>query len=196
MTVLEHLDRALNAADWLQKDLGFKAPEMAAGLMPCWYQKAEEIRTHVLAAREAAKAEKAHAESAVEYLENDGQCLAMLGEQLRAMGIATDATPPMSYDDAVREWAAKERAARTSAEARVKVLERALRDATSAMVTHPRDWAADYRDAWLYGIIVGWDDASLKELADKFRWSEKTVDKLREVVHVREAIRRAEEVKP
>lgn len=57
---------------------------------------------------------------------------------------------------------------------------RRLRDAASAMITHPRDWSLDHRDAWLWGVVIGWDDASLAELATTHGWSEKTVDKLRE----------------
>jgi hypothetical protein len=59
-------------------------------------------------------------------------------------------------------------------------LRRRIRDARSAMVTHPRDWSTDHRDAWLYGIIVGWSDESLEALADKHGWSTKMLDKLRE----------------
>lgn len=39
-----------------------------------------------------------------------------------------------------------------------------------AIVFDSRDWVENKRDAWIYGIVVGWDDDSLNELAQKFRW--------------------------
>lgn len=33
-----------------------------------------------------------------------------------------------------------------------------LHSAHSTIVSHPRDWSLEKRDAWLYGIIVGWGD--------------------------------------
>lgn len=53
----------------------------------------------------------------------------------------------------------------------------------SAMVHSARDWASSSEDAWLYGVIVGWDDEEApdvsKELAQKFGWSEESVERLR-----------------
>ena len=46
----------------------------------------------------------------------------------------------------------------------------ALVSLRSVMATSPRDWAATSGDAWLYGIIVGWDEAALAELSAKYRW--------------------------
>lgn len=34
-----------------------------------------------------------------------------------------------------------------------------------------RDWGINATDAWIYGIIVGWDDESLFEISRKFGWS-------------------------
>lgn len=48
----------------------------------------------------------------------------------------------------------------------------------NAIVVHPRDWAADYRDAWIYGVIVGWGDA-LPEVAALHDWSDAAVVRLR-----------------
>jgi hypothetical protein len=45
--------------------------------------------------------------------------------------------------------------------------------------THVRDWAADERDAWVWGIVLGWDAASMHELATKFGWTAFTVARLR-----------------
>jgi hypothetical protein len=58
-------------------------------------------------------------------------------------------------------------------------LRQALSSAHTVMTTHSRDWARDRSDAWLYGIVVGWDEASLVELAQKFEWPEAQVERLR-----------------
>ncbi len=42
-----------------------------------------------------------------------------------------------------------------------------------------RDYSLDHRDAWLYGVIVGWDEASIIELQAKHNWSADTVDRLK-----------------
>ena len=39
------------------------------------------------------------------------------------------------------------------------------------MVFNARDWAANKTDAWLWGVVVGWDQNSLDELAPRFGWS-------------------------
>ncbi len=42
-----------------------------------------------------------------------------------------------------------------------------------------RDWSLTNRDAWLYGIICGWDTGSLKELAIVYKWNEKEIQRLK-----------------
>ena len=42
-----------------------------------------------------------------------------------------------------------------------------------------KDWAVDKNDAWIYGIVVGWDDEALLELKEKFGWTNSTVDRLK-----------------
>jgi len=49
----------------------------------------------------------------------------------------------------------------------------------SCLVHHARDWAANRRDAWLWGIIVGWDDESLDELKKDFGWDDETIARLK-----------------
>jgi len=34
------------------------------------------------------------------------------------------------------------------------------------------DWAQNRRMAWIYGIICGWDDEAMEELAQDFNWPE------------------------
>lgn len=42
---------------------------------------------------------------------------------------------------------------------------------------HPRDWSEHHRDAWIYGVIVGWDTA-LEDVAHKHGWTPETVARL------------------
>jgi hypothetical protein len=44
-----------------------------------------------------------------------------------------------------------------------------------------KDWSIDKSDAWIYGIVAGWDDASLDELRVKFRWTITDLDRLRKL---------------
>ena len=41
-----------------------------------------------------------------------------------------------------------------------------------------RDLSLDHRDAWIYGIVVGWDDDSMKEMMERHKWNDKTVQRL------------------
>lgn len=49
----------------------------------------------------------------------------------------------------------------------------------SAIVFSSHDWSRDKRLAWVYGIIVGWDDDSFEELKERFGWSDKTIERLK-----------------
>ncbi len=49
---------------------------------------------------------------------------------------------------------------------------------SNAMVTHPRDWSLDYRDAWIYAIIFGWGQ-EWEEVANKHNWRREEVDRLK-----------------
>jgi len=39
----------------------------------------------------------------------------------------------------------------------------------------PKDMAKSKFDAWVYGVICGWDDDAYRELSIKHNWSEETV---------------------
>ncbi len=60
-----------------------------------------------------------------------------------------------------------------------KMPENPFESLQNCIAFHSRDWARDKRDAWVYGVIVGWDDASLKELAFKHCWYDETVARLK-----------------
>lgn len=44
-----------------------------------------------------------------------------------------------------------------------------------------RDWSSNKKDAWIYGIISGWDEDSLKEISQKFNWDKETVNHLKDL---------------
>jgi hypothetical protein len=46
---------------------------------------------------------------------------------------------------------------------------------------YARDWAADRHDAYLWAVLVGWDDDTLKDVASKHRWNEHRVKYVREM---------------
>ena len=37
-----------------------------------------------------------------------------------------------------------------------------------------RDWGQEKRDAWIWGIICGWNNDCFKEFNQKFGWDDKT----------------------
>lgn len=51
-----------------------------------------------------------------------------------------------------------------------KPIEDPLESLENTMATDARDWATNFRDAWLYGIVCGWGDA-IYEVAEKHKWS-------------------------
>jgi hypothetical protein len=51
----------------------------------------------------------------------------------------------------------------------------------TVMATDPRDWSLSSRDAWVYAIILGWDDHSLNEVAKRHNWDSSTKKRLREM---------------
>ena len=42
-----------------------------------------------------------------------------------------------------------------------------------------KDWSLDKNDAWIYGIVAGWDDESIEELKVKFQWSAGDIERLK-----------------
>lgn len=45
------------------------------------------------------------------------------------------------------------------AQVELEALKGRMESAARAMAVDPRDWAQHRRDAWLYALVVGWDDA-------------------------------------
>ena len=48
----------------------------------------------------------------------------------------------------------------------------------TAMAMSPKDWSLNHRDAWIYGIVLGWDDASLVEVSRLHQWDYNTISRL------------------
>lgn len=51
----------------------------------------------------------------------------------------------------------------------------------TVLTTNVRDWGLDKADAWIYAIIVGWDEPALREVAKHHKWSEATTERLRQL---------------
>jgi hypothetical protein len=45
------------------------------------------------------------------------------------------------------------------------------------MTGDSKDMSIDKRDAWRYGVIVGWSDESYKELVSKHGWHPSAIDR-------------------
>ena len=50
-----------------------------------------------------------------------------------------------------------------------------------AMAFSSRDWSVNHRDAWIYGIVVGYDRSSMNESKRLHRWTDDTVARLMEL---------------
>lgn len=56
----------------------------------------------------------------------------------------------------------------------------------SVVAFDPRDWSLDKRDAWIYGIVFGWESEELDEdpmgdVAKRHGWDDAAVQRLREL---------------
>ncbi|MFF7190540.1 hypothetical protein ACFZAR_36215 [Streptomyces sp. NPDC008222] len=58
---------------------------------------------------------------------------------------------------------------------------RAVTAVCNMMRVDSRDWAADRVDTYLYGVLIGWDDEALEEVAAKHRWNEHRIKYVREM---------------
>ncbi len=57
-------------------------------------------------------------------------------------------------------------------------LEVAVLSARNTMAYSSRDWGQSSSDAWLWGILVGWDREAMASLAEKFGWDHDKVERL------------------
>lgn len=49
----------------------------------------------------------------------------------------------------------------------------------NSIAGHSRDQSIDARDAWVYGIVLGWDAASLREIAALHGWNDLALARLK-----------------
>lgn len=54
----------------------------------------------------------------------------------------------------------------------------ALNSARNTMTLSTKDWSVDRASAWVYGILVGWEDDQLVELAQRHGWPDSEVLRL------------------
>ena len=48
----------------------------------------------------------------------------------------------------------------------------------STLTTSSRDWSLTRGDAWVYGVVVGWDKGSRAELAAQHGWTPEQIERL------------------
>ena len=58
----------------------------------------------------------------------------------------------------------------------------------NAIAFDVRDWAEDKRSAWIYGVLLGWDEESMQELTERFGWDAETCSRLAELHRIVESI--------
>jgi len=51
----------------------------------------------------------------------------------------------------------------------------------NTIIFDPGDWGKRKRSAWIYGIIVGWDQDSLRELALRHKWDTAELARLQQL---------------
>jgi hypothetical protein len=49
------------------------------------------------------------------------------------------------------------------------------------LVFSSTDWGSCSNYAWIYGIVCGWDDESLKEFQKQFKWNDEAINRLKEL---------------
>lgn len=72
----------------------------------------------------------------------------------------------------------------------------AMQSLRNTIVFDSKDYSASRRDAWVYGIVVGWDGPSMRSLKTKFSWDDADVSRLRKLRAAWRAQERKNERKP
>jgi hypothetical protein len=44
---------------------------------------------------------------------------------------------------------------------------------------HCQEWGSEKRNAWIFGIVCGWDEEAMIIIADKHRWKPHDVERLK-----------------
>ena len=82
-----------------------------------------------------------------------------------------------------------ENARRQSAAEVPSDLGEALYSIYNAIALGPKDWSPTKNDAWIYGIVCGWDDAAYAELTPRFGWTSDMVERNRRLHRAFAAVR-------
>ena len=62
---------------------------------------------------------------------------------------------------------------------KLNMIEDPLESLETTLAFSARDMGETTQDAWIYGIIIGWDLPSLRELQKKLKWSDANTQRLR-----------------
>lgn len=74
-----------------------------------------------------------------------------------------------------------------------KAIEEPLKSLSMTIPFSCRDWATEKRDAWVWGIVCGWDDDCFPEFQRKFGWDKEIFERLKRL-HTRfEALQEKQE---
>ena len=66
--------------------------------------------------------------------------------------------------------------------AKLEAVRDALDSAHTTMCADARDWSTDRRDAWLYGLVVGWDGPAMREVSKRHRFDAARLSQLHAAV--------------
>ncbi len=58
---------------------------------------------------------------------------------------------------------------------KLKTVREGLESLRKTIASDVADWAADKRMAWIYAILMGWDDEAMDEVAKKHKWKSEDV---------------------
>jgi len=72
----------------------------------------------------------------------------------------------------------------------------AMESLQNTIASDVADWAADKRMAWIYAILMGWDDEAMDEVAKKHKWKSEDVARLRRYHQALAALRSMEGSEP
>lgn len=96
------------------------------------------------------------------------------------LGNGTQLIGDMRYRELVDKEAALDKATAENEKLRkaIKGKQEVLDSVAGCVVSQPRDFALDHRDAWMYWILFGWGDAE-DEILARHKWSDTEIARLR-----------------
>ena len=64
-------------------------------------------------------------------------------------------------------------------EIKAKQIENPIESLKNTIPFSSMDWSTEKRNAWVYGIVCGWDDDCFSEFNKRFHWDKDTWDRLK-----------------